>query len=108
MARPVCANCSIGQVPNSYPIRFATPVEVGDGNCAACIQERYKTLGEGVGSKDGTGFADRDQPYTWGRARKALRSSLNDSQFGRLLILRGKVQDRRIAHHVTTPDPDGL
>lgn len=51
---------------------------------------------------------DRDEKYTWGRAEKALKSSLSDWAFGKLLMLRGKVQDRRIDRHITTPDPDGL
>ena len=65
----------------------------------------------GPGSKDNQIFpnsADRDQPYTWGRADKFLKSSLSGWEFAKLLVLRGKVQDRRIAQHTPPADPDGL
>lgn len=52
--------------------------------------------------------SDKDEPYTWGRAKKALKSSLPDVQWCRLLLLKGRIQDRLIDQQIHPEDPDGL
>jgi hypothetical protein len=47
-----------------------------------------------VGSRDGIGAADHDQPYRFGcRPRAAVPYPFSTRQYARLLVLRGRVQD---------------
>jgi hypothetical protein len=47
-----------------------------------------------VGSRDGLGAADHDQPYRFGwKPRASVPYPFNTRQFSRLLVLRGRVQD---------------
>ena len=48
------------------------------------------------GSQDGQGAGDHDQPYRFGwRPRASVPYPFNTRQYARLLVLRGRVQDRR-------------
>ena len=48
----------------------------------------------GLGSKDGSGAADNDQPYTFGRRPRAVAPwPFTERQYAHLLILRGRVKD---------------
>jgi hypothetical protein len=50
--------------------------------------------GAAVGSLDGTGASDHDQPYRFGcRPRANAPYPFNTRQYARLLVLRGRVQD---------------
>jgi hypothetical protein len=50
-----------------------------------------------VGSLDGAGAADHDQPYRFGRRPTAgVPYPFSTRQYMRLLVLRGRVQDRLI------------
>jgi hypothetical protein len=50
-----------------------------------------------VGSRDGIGAGDHDQPYTYGhRPTCAWTCPFSARQFARLLVLRGRVQDGEI------------
>jgi hypothetical protein len=47
-----------------------------------------------VGSLDGLGAGDHDQPYRFGwRPRASVPYPFNTRQYARLLLLRGRVQD---------------
>jgi hypothetical protein len=47
-----------------------------------------------VGSLDGVGAGDHDQPYRFGwRPRASVPYPFNTRQYARLLLLRGRVQD---------------
>jgi hypothetical protein len=47
-----------------------------------------------VGSLDGDGSADHDQPYRFGfRPRASAPYPFNTRQYARLLVLRGRMQD---------------
>ena len=48
-----------------------------------------------VGSLDGLGAADHDQPYRFGRRPRASAPyPFSTRQYARLLLLRGRVQDQ--------------
>lgn len=48
-----------------------------------------------VGSFDGPGAGDHDQPYQFGwRPRASVTYPFNTRQYARLLVLRGRVQDQ--------------
>ena len=48
-----------------------------------------------AGSLDGSGTADHDQPYRFGRRPSASTPyPFSTRQYARLLVLRGRVQDR--------------
>jgi hypothetical protein len=54
------------------------------------IEQRYAL----VGSRDGTGAADHDVPFRFGRRpRAAAPYPFSTRQYARLLVLRGKVED---------------
>ena len=57
--------------------------------------EQQQLVADGiVGSKDGLGAADHDQPYDFGRRpRSGSPYPFSTRQFVRLLVLRGRVQD---------------
>ena len=47
-----------------------------------------------IGSLDGIGAGDHDQPYRFGwKPRASVPYPFNTRQFSRLLVLRGRVQD---------------
>ena len=47
-----------------------------------------------LGSRDGDGAGDHDQPYRFGwRPRASVPYPFNTRQYARLLVLRGRVQD---------------
>ncbi len=47
-----------------------------------------------VGTRDGLGAGDHDQPYRFGwKPRASVTYPFNPRQYGRLLVLRGRVQD---------------
>ena len=53
-----------------------------------------------LGSRDGQGAGDHDQPYRFGwRPRASVPYPFNTRQFARLLVLRGRVQDIQTASH---------
>ena len=46
------------------------------------------------GTHDGRGAADHDQPYRFGwKPRATVPYPFNTAQYGRLLVLRGRIQD---------------
>jgi hypothetical protein len=48
-----------------------------------------------IGSQDGSGAGDNDQPYVFGRRPNARAPfPFTERQYARLLVLRGRVQDR--------------
>ena len=50
-----------------------------------------------VGTLDGMGAADHDQPYRFGwRPRGAVPYPFSTRQYARLLVLRGRVRDGRV------------
>lgn len=47
-----------------------------------------------IGTKDGAGAADHDEPYTWGNHLSMMSHyPFSEVQFGKLIVLRGRVQD---------------
>jgi hypothetical protein len=49
-------------------------------------------------SRDGRGAADHDQPYRFGwKPRASVPFPFNTRQYGRLLVLRSRVQDGHFA-----------
>jgi len=47
-----------------------------------------------TGSRDGQGAGDHDQPYRFGwKPSASVPYPFNTRQYGRLLVLRGRVQD---------------
>jgi hypothetical protein len=60
--------------------------------------ERSQLSTSGSGSKDGSGAADNDQPYQFGRRPRALAPwPFTERQYAHLLVLRGRLAD--------APDP---
>jgi hypothetical protein len=60
-----------------------------------------------VGSLDGDGSADHDQPYQFGfRPRASAPYPFNTRQYARLLVLRGRMQDRVGASQELLPVED--
>ena len=60
--------------------------------------ERSQVSDSGSGSKDGSGAADNDQPYQFGRRPRAIAPwPFTERQFAHLLMLRGRLADQ--------PDP---
>jgi hypothetical protein len=48
------------------------------------------------GTRDGTGAADNDEPYTFGRRPRAVAPwPFTERQYAHLLMLRGRVSDAR-------------
>jgi hypothetical protein len=63
--------------------------------------ERTHLTSSDSGSKDGSGAADNDQPYTFGRRPRAIAPwPFTERQFMHLLVLRGRWADQ--------PDPADL
>ena len=57
-----------------------------------------------AGSLDGQGAADHDQPYRFGwRPSTSLPYPFSTRQYMRLLVLLGRVQDRRIRNDDMPP-----
>jgi hypothetical protein len=55
------------------------------------------------GTKDGTGAGDRDQPYVFGRKPRVVAPfPFTSLEFGRLLLLRGQVQDAHLTARART------
>jgi hypothetical protein len=53
-----------------------------------------------LGSRDGLGAGDHDQPYRFGwRPRASVPYPFNTRQYARLLVLRGRVQDSLAGRH---------
>ena len=53
-----------------------------------------------LGSRDGQGAGDHDQPYRFGwRPRASVPYPFNTRQYARLLVLRGRVQDGLAGGH---------
>jgi hypothetical protein len=53
------------------------------------------TTSPGVGTKDGDGAADHDQPYRFGRRPRAVAPyPFTERQYLHLLIMRGRVADQ--------------
>jgi hypothetical protein len=51
-----------------------------------------------VGTRDGFGAGDHDQPYRFGwKPRASAPYPFNTRQYGRLLVMRGRVQDGLVA-----------
>ncbi len=60
----------------------------------ASLQQHH--LDGPLGSLDGTGAGDHDQPYRFGwRPRASVPYPFNTRQYARLLVLRSRVQDQR-------------
>ncbi len=58
----------------------------------ASLQQHH--LDGPLGSLDGTGAGDHDQPYRFGwRPRASVPYPFNTRQYARLLVLRGRFQD---------------
>jgi hypothetical protein len=73
----------------------------GEGNVTLMNFLRQDDLSEPVGSRDGDGAGDHDQPYRFGaRPRSNVTYPFNTRQYARLLVLRGRVQDRRIESEI--------
>jgi hypothetical protein len=58
------------------------------------------------GSKDGSGAADNDQPYEFGRRPRSVAPwPFTERQYALLLMLRGRVADEPNANDQTEPQP---
>lgn len=59
------------------------------------------------GSRDGTGSGDHDMPYVFGRRPRVIAPfPFTTRQYARLVVLRGRVQDRvATADHVDDVSP---
>jgi hypothetical protein len=58
------------------------------------MQSLSETPSTQIGSLDGTGAGDHDQSYRFGRKPRAVAPfPFSSRQFGRLLVLRGRIQD---------------
>jgi hypothetical protein len=58
------------------------------------------------GSKDGSGAADNDQPYTFGRRPRAIAPwPFTERQFAKMLVLRGRWADQRDPADVVATAP---
>src|SRR5437588_10740365 len=56
------------------------------------------TAGAPLGTKDGRGCGDNDQPFTFGRRPRAVAPfPFTTRQFGHLLALRGRIADGIVA-----------
>jgi hypothetical protein len=56
--------------------------------------QQLREANHSVGSHDGVGAGDHDQPFRFGwRPRAQVPYPFNTRQYGRLLVLRGRVQD---------------
>ena len=61
----------------------------------------HKDLGS-AGSLDGSGAADHDQPYRFGRRpRGSAPYPFSTREYARLLVLRGRVRDGEFAADMT-------
>ena len=61
----------------------------------------------GSGSKDGSGAADNDQPYTFGRRPRAEAPwPFTERQYARLLVVRGRLTDAPDRLTGASPLPD--
>ena len=61
-----------------------------------------------LGSLDGDGAGDHDQPYRFGwRPRASVPYPFNTRQYARLLVLRSRLQDR-VAGKVEAADTSSL
>ncbi len=59
--------------------------------------ERTNLPETGAGSKDGSGASDNDQPYVFGRRPRAVAPwPFTERQYARLLVVRGRFQDRQL------------
>ena len=62
--------------------------------------QSHDRLAVDVGTLDGTGAGDHDQPYHFGRRpRSSVPYPFNTRQYARLLILRSRIRDK-------PPSPD--
>jgi hypothetical protein len=66
----------------------------------------FPNSGPVIGSLDGDGAGDHDRPYRFGwRPRASTPYPFNTRQYARLLVLRGRIQDRIGAAWECTPTP---
>ena len=64
----------------------------GLGNLVAFLQQEGSS--NLIGSLDGVGAGDHDQPYRFGgRPRSSVPYPFNTRQYARLLVLRGRLRD---------------
>ncbi len=62
------------------------------------MQSLSETPKTQIGSLDGDGAGDHDQAYKFGRKPRAVTPyPFSTRQFGRLLVLRGRIQDGLLA-----------
>ncbi len=60
-------------------------------------QQQQQSRSTVVGTLDGAGAGDHDQPYRFGwKPRASVPYPFNTRQYGRLLVLRGRVQDGHV------------
>ena len=58
------------------------------------------------GSKDGSGAADNDQPYEFGRRPRSVAPwPFTERQYALLLMMRGRVADAPSPHDHSAPQP---
>jgi len=64
-----------------------------------------QSLAAGIGTRDGSGSGDHDQPYLFGRRPRALAPYPFSTrrQFARLLVLRSRVQESYLAPTASPP-----
>jgi hypothetical protein len=68
--------------------------------------ERTDLSSSDSGSKDGSGAADNDQPYQFGRRPRAVAPwPFTERQYAHLLMLRGRLADQPDAADQYTPSP---
>jgi hypothetical protein len=59
------------------------------------LQEEQQDLAGRIGSLDGDGTGDHDEPYRFGwRPRASVPYPFNTRQYARLLVFRSRVQER--------------
>jgi hypothetical protein len=61
--------------------------------------QEQQDLARRLGSHDGDGTADHDQPYRFGwRPRASVPYPFNTRQYARLLVLRSRLSERLVGH----------
>jgi hypothetical protein len=64
------------------------------------IQEEQHDVVRAVGSLDGDGKGDHDEPYRFGwRPRASVTYPFNTRQYARLLVFRSRLQERLDRQH---------
>ena len=68
------------------------------------IQEEHHNVASYIGSLDGDGKGDHDEPYRFGwRPRASVPYPFNTRQYARLLVFRSRFEERSDRHNDFSP-----